>query len=104
MRNTRLLIAQEKTQVNQYAKELINSTGIITYSEMTGEAQKYTYKRHRFCISLSSPTIGKTENPDTISIITRAACLMSQIVHGDIEPCIKLVLGSTKYMPLSVVH
>lgn len=37
MRDQRTLISQANQETRQYAKHLIDSTGIISYAEMTGD-------------------------------------------------------------------
>ena len=99
MREMRFLTAQEKIQADQYKKELVSSTGNILYSDIVGEAQIYTYKKHSFQVTLSAQTKDRKPDFEKASLMTREATLMSQICQGVIEPRITLVPGSTDAIP-----
>ncbi|RWR72994.1 zinc finger BED domain-containing protein RICESLEEPER 1-like protein [Cinnamomum micranthum f. kanehirae] len=89
MRRDRILIAQKEFQVNQYGKELINSTGIISCSETARVAEDYTYKKHSFMVALNISR--PHEDIDTLSVYDSAAELMSQKTSINAEDGMDLI-------------
>lgn len=100
MRSSRILIAEEKINVNQYVRELINNTGIISYSGAAREAENFTYKRHNFSVILSATTKGEPESPETMYLYNRAASLMTQMVTFGIKIGMEFIPGGCKSIPL----
>lgn len=100
MRSSRILIVEEKINVNQYVRELINNTGIISYPGAAREAENFTYKRHNFSVILSATTKGEPESPETMYLYNRAASLMTQMVTFGIKIGMEFIPGGCKSIPL----
>ena len=99
MSGQRALISQEKQQVDQYAKELTSSTGMISYLEISRELQTPIHRRLIFKVTLSIPTIESTESHETIHDNTRATTLMTQLIGGEEIEGIELSEGTSHYIP-----
>lgn len=100
MRSSRLLLEEEKYNVNQYVRELINNTGIISYSEAAGEPENLTYKRHKFTVFLSACTKGENEDPEITYLYRQSSSLMNQMITSGIKMGMELMPGGSKTIPL----
>lgn len=74
MRDQRTLISQANQQTRQYAKNLVDSAGIISHAEITGELRTPKYRRLRFTVTFVVHTDydGKPSDFEEISMNIRA--------------------------------
>lgn len=67
MRSQTALISQANQETRQYSKHLVDSTGIISYAEMTGELRIHKYRKLRFTVTFMVNAEGTLADSEKLS-------------------------------------